>query len=162
MKPSQPMPGQSTPLGRQRRGAAIALRGVTKVFGPRAGGYHALGPISIDLRPGEFVSIIGPSGCGKSTSMLIAAGLLPASEGHVEIDGKRLDRPLTDVGIVFQDHLLLDFRTALDNVMLQQQIRKLDRAEMLTRAAALFRKLGLEGAQSRYPRQLSGGMRQRV
>ena len=107
------------------------MRAVAKSFGPPKGGYHALGPISLDVRPGEFVSIIGPSGCGKSTTMLIAAGLMSATEGQVEIDGVALDRPLTDVGIVFQDHLLLDFRTAIDNVMLQQQIRRLDRAAML-------------------------------
>ena len=145
-----------------RRGAAIAMRAVAKSFGPPKGGYHALGPISLDVRPGEFVSIIGPSGCGKSTTMLIAAGLMSASAGQVEIDGVALDRPLTDVGIVFQDHLLLDFRTAIDNVMLQQQIRRLDRAAMLAKAGELFRKLGLTGAEGRYPRQLSGGMRQRV
>ena len=156
------LPSQAALETTHRRGAAIAMRAVSKSFGPPKGGYHALGPISLDVRPGEFVSIIGPSGCGKSTTMLIAAGLISASEGHVEIDGVVLDRPLTDVGIVFQDHLLLDFRTAIDNVMLQQQIRRLDRAGMLEKAGELFRKLGLTGAEDRYPRQLSGGMRQRV
>lgn len=144
------------------RGSAIALRGVTRTFSSRDGDHHALGPITIEASPGEFVSIIGPSGCGKSTTMLIAAGLLPASTGHVEIDGKRLARPLTDVGIVFQDHLLLEFRTAIDNVMLQQQIRGLDRRKMLARTRELFAKLGLGRAENRYPHQLSGGMRQRV
>ena len=144
------------------QGASIALRGVTKRFTTAKGDHHALGPIDIAVAPGEFVSIIGPSGCGKSTTMLIAAGLVPASTGHVEIAGRRLERPLTDVGIVFQDHLLLDFRTALDNVMLQQQIRRLDRGTTLARAARLFDRLGLAGAEDRYPRQLSGGMRQRV
>jgi NitT/TauT family transport system ATP-binding protein len=152
----------SDPVAAPARGAAIAIRGVTKRFATRRGEHHALGPIDIDVAPGEFVSIIGPSGCGKSTTMLIAAGLVPASTGHVEIAGRRLDRPLTDVGIVFQDHLLLDFRTAIDNVMLQQQIRRLDRRATLARAAALFARLGLTGAEDRYPRQLSGGMRQRV
>src|SRR5690242_336513 len=147
---------------RQPRGASIALRGITKSFAGRRAEHHALGPVDITVAPGEFVSIIGPSGCGKSTTMLIAAGLLPPSEGHVEIGGARLERPLTDVGIVFQDHLLLDFRTAIDNVMLQQQIRHLDRRVTRERALALFRRLGLDGAEDRYPRQLSGGMRQRV
>jgi NitT/TauT family transport system ATP-binding protein len=144
------------------QGASIAVRGVTKRFATAKGDHHALGPIDIAVGPGEFVSIIGPSGCGKSTTMLIAAGLVPASTGHVEIAGRRLERPLTDVGIVFQDHLLLEFRTALDNVMLQQQIRRLDRKTTLSRAARLFDRLGLAGAEDRYPRQLSGGMRQRV
>src|SRR5690348_3159678 len=106
--------------GPRAKGASIALSGVTKRFATAKGDHHALGPIDVAVGPGEFVSIIGPSGCGKSTTMLIAAGLVPASTGQVEIAGRRLERPLTDVGIVFQDHLLLDFRTALDNVMLQQ------------------------------------------
>ena len=144
------------------QGASIALRGMTKRFTTAKGDHHALGPIDIAVAPGEFVSIIGPSGCGKSTTMLIAAGLVEASTGHVEIAGRRLERPLTDVGIVFQDHLLLEFRTALDNVMLQQQIRRLDRRTTLARAARLFDRLGLAGAEDRYPHQLSGGMRQRV
>jgi NitT/TauT family transport system ATP-binding protein len=94
--------------------------------------------------------------------MLITAGLIPATSGEVRVGGARLDKPLTDIGIVFQDHLLLDFRTAMANVMLQQQIRRLDRAELSRRAEALFEKLGLAGAENRYPSQLSGGMRQRV
>jgi len=125
------------------QGASIALRGVTKRFTTAKGDHHALGPIDIAVAPGEFVSIIGPSGCGKSTTMLIAAGLVAASTGHVEIAGRRLERPLT-------------------NVMLQQQIRRLDRRATLSRAARLFERLGLAGAEDRYPRQLSGGMRQRV
>lgn len=147
---------------RQAGGSAIALRDVTRTFSSRDGEHLALGPLTIEAKPGEFVSIIGPSGCGKSTTMLIAAGLLAPSTGRVEVDGKRLEKPLTDVGIVFQDHLLLDFRTATDNVMLQQQIRGLDRAAMLARTHELFAKLGLQKAGNRYPHQLSGGMRQRV
>src|SRR5690606_8030291 len=93
---------------------------------------------------------------------LLASGLEPLSSGTLEVDGKPLTRPLSEVGIVFQDHLLLDFRTALDNVMLQQEIRGLDKAVMRERADMLFDRLGLKGAQKKYPRQLSGGMRQRV
>jgi NitT/TauT family transport system ATP-binding protein len=138
------------------------LRDVTRRFASRDGDHLALGPITIEASPGEFVSIIGPSGCGKSTTMLIAAGLLAPSSGLVAVDGRPLAQPLTDVGIVFQDHLLLDFRTAIDNVMLQQQIRGLDRETMLARTRDLFAKLGLDKADNRYPHQLSGGMRQRV
>ena len=141
---------------------ALAARNVTKVFHTRDGENHALGPLDFDIAEGEFVSIIGASGCGKSTTMLITAGLMPASGGDLFFRGQRLDRPLTDIGIVFQDHLLLDFRTALDNVMLQQQIRRLDRQATLERARELFSKLNLGGAENRYPSQLSGGMRQRV
>lgn len=143
-------------------GAAIVGQQISKTFVSRAGRNHALGPVDFEIKPGEFVSIIGASGCGKSTLMLISAGLIPSTEGAVLVDGRPLDRPLTDIGIVFQDHLLLDFRTAMDNVLLQQQIRGLDRNQTRTRAAGLFDKLGLAGAEGRYPSQLSGGMRQRV
>ena len=153
---SQPM------TERDRTGASIAARDMTKTYGTGAGAYHALGPIDLDIRPGEFVSLIGPSGCGKSTTLLLVSGLEPVSTGSVEVDGRPLTAPITDVGIVFQDHLLLEFRTAMKNVVLQQEIRGLPKAEIEQRAKALFRRLGLEGAENRYPWQLSGGMRQRV
>lgn len=143
-------------------GLALSGHGVTKVYSTKAGRNHALGPADFEVGSGEFVSIIGASGCGKSTLMLITAGLIPSTDGHIAVGGERLDEPLTDIGIVFQDHLLLDFRTALDNVLLQQQIRGLDRAKARQSAAELFGKLGLTGAEDRYPSQLSGGMRQRV
>ncbi|BCH35157.1 ABC transporter ATP-binding protein [Mesorhizobium sp. L-8-10] len=143
-------------------GASIRALGLTKVYGSGASAFHALGPIDLDIKPGEFVSIIGPSGCGKSTTMLLVTGLEPMSEGVVEIDGEPLTRPISEIGIVFQDHLLLEFRTAIKNVMLQQEIRGLDRQALRTRADELFQRLGLKGAENRYPWQLSGGMRQRV
>ena len=143
-------------------GASITARGMTKVYGSGAEAHHALGPIDLDIKPGEFVSLIGPSGCGKSTTLLLVSGLEPLSDGSVAVDGRPLAAPITEVGIVFQDHLLLEFRTAMKNVMLQQEIRGLDKSVLQARAAALFRRLDLEGAEDRYPWQLSGGMRQRV
>lgn len=143
-------------------GASIRAKGLTKVFGSGPNAFHALGPIDLDIKPGEFVSIIGPSGCGKSTTMLLVTGLEPMSAGTVEIDGNRLTSPISEIGIVFQDHLLLDFRTAIKNVMLQQEIRGLDKSALRTQADELFGRLGLKGAENRYPWQLSGGMRQRV
>jgi len=143
-------------------GASIVARGMTKIYGSGADAHHALGPIDLDIKPGEFVSLIGPSGCGKSTTMLLVSGLEPVSGGSVEVDGKPLTAPITEVGIVFQDHLLLEFRTAMKNVMLQQEIRGLDKAVLEDRARMLFERLDLVGAENRYPWQLSGGMRQRV
>jgi len=143
-------------------GASIVARGITKTFGSGAEFHHALGPIDLDIKPGEFVSLIGPSGCGKSTTMLAVSGLEPITEGTIEVDGKPLTAPISDIGIVFQDHLLLEFRTAIKNVMLQQEIRGLDAGDMRQRADTLFQRLGLAGAENRYPWQLSGGMRQRV
>lgn len=143
-------------------GASIVARNITKSYGVGDAAFHALGPIDLDIKPGEFVSLIGPSGCGKSTTMLLIAGLELPSGGSIEVDGRPLVKPITEVGIVFQDHLLLEFRTAIKNVMLQQEIRGLDRKETLQRAEHLFARLDLTGAEGRYPWQLSGGMRQRV
>ncbi len=94
--------------------------------------------------------------------MLMIAGLLERSSGDIIVGRDRVDAPITDVGIAFQDHLLLEFRTAFDNVMLHADIRGLDRETIARRAKELFRQLRLEHAMDKYPRQLSGGMRQRV
>lgn len=141
------------------RGVRLEIDNVNKVFGEA---FEALRPTTIDIQPGEFVSVVGPSGCGKSTLMLMVAGLMKATNGVVRVGGKVLSGPMTDVGIVFQDHLLLDFRTAVDNVLLQGVIRKLPMAPVRERTNELFERLGLTAAADRYPHQLSGGMRQRV
>ena len=143
-------------------GASIVGRTVAKRFPTRNDVFTALDGVSFTVGAGEFVSLIGPSGCGKSTLMLICAGLIPATSGEILVDGQRLDRPLTDVGIVFQDHLLLDFRTARDNVLLQPLIRGQPLEPARAAADALLERLGIEHAADRYPKQLSGGMRQRV
>jgi NitT/TauT family transport system ATP-binding protein len=140
-------------------GVPIALRGVEKVFGEDGDHpFRALMAIDAEIAAGEFISVVGPSGCGKSTLMLMVAGLLRRSHGDILVDGK----PVTNVGIAFQDHLLLDFRTALDNVLLQADIRRLPRGPIEARAKELFEQLRLTPAMHKYPRQLSGGMRQRV
>jgi NitT/TauT family transport system ATP-binding protein len=144
-------------------GAGIEIRGVSKVFGwQTSSAFKALEEINISIEPGEFVSVVGASGCGKSTLMLMVAGLLERSSGVIAVGGKEVHQPLTDVGIAFQDHLLLDFRTALDNVTLHADIRGLPKADIEARARKLFAQLKLEHAMNKYPRQLSGGMRQRV
>jgi NitT/TauT family transport system ATP-binding protein len=143
-------------------GASILGRSVGKQFDTPDGRITAIENVSFSIRGGEFVSLIGPSGCGKSTLMLMVAGLLPATSGELQVEGARLDKPLVDVGIVFQDHLLLDFRTGLDNVLLQPQIRGQPMDAARGEALSLLEKLGVADAADRYPRALSGGMRQRV
>jgi peptide/nickel transport system ATP-binding protein len=140
------------------RGVRLEIDHVNKLFG----GFEALRPTTVDIEPGEFVSVVGPSGCGKSTLMLMVAGLLKISQGTIRVGGKPLSGPMTDVGIAFQDHLLLDFRTAFDNVLLPGIIRRIPMAPVRERTRELFDRLGLSGAADRYPHQLSGGMRQRV
>jgi NitT/TauT family transport system ATP-binding protein len=149
--------------GMRARGVPISIRRVSKTFGEESDTpFLALKEVSIDIDAGEFISVVGPSGCGKSTLMLMAAGLLKRSRGDILIDGVEVTKPITDVGIAFQDHLLLDFRTALANVTLHADIRRLPRKEIDARARELFAQLRLTAAIDKYPRQLSGGMRQRV
>lgn len=147
----------------QQRGKSIELDAITKVFdADGARPFQALTEVSLTIQPGEFVSVVGPSGCGKSTLMLMTAGLLGSTTGEIRIGGEKLTKPLTDVGIVFQDDLLLDFRSARDNVLLQGQIRHRNMADIRRRTDGLLEQLGVGKAAGRYPKQLSGGMRQRV
>ena len=144
-------------------GVPIRLDRVSKTFGEATDTpFLAVKEVSLDIAAGEFVSVVGPSGCGKSTLMLMVAGLLGRSHGEIQVAGATVSRPITDVGIAFQDHLLLDFRTALANVTLHADIRGLPRKKIEARARELFAQLRLAGAMHKYPRQLSGGMRQRV
>jgi len=153
----------ATPVAEKKCGVPIAIRSASKIFGEDTENpFRALKEISVDIEAGEFVSVVGPSGCGKSTLMLMVAGLLPRSHGEIEINDRPVTQPVTDVGIAFQDHLLLDFRTALANVTLHADIRKLPKKEIEARARELFTQLRLTQAMDKYPRQLSGGMRQRV
>ena len=146
-----------------RSGVPIGISRVAKTFGEGTDKpFEALKEVTVEIEAGEFVSVVGPSGCGKSTLMLMVAGLLGRSRGDIVIGGTSVTKPITDVGIAFQDHLLLDFRTAFDNVMLHADIRRLPRKRLETRAIELFAQLRLTAAMEKYPRQLSGGMRQRV
>jgi NitT/TauT family transport system ATP-binding protein len=144
------------------RAALIEIREVSRTYAATTGPVHALDAISLDVAEGEFVSVLGPSGCGKSTLLLIVAGLLPPSAGEVRIGGAPVTRPQTDVGIVFQNPVLLDWRTVLRNVLLQVESRGLDVAAYRPKALALLRSVGLEGFEDRHPFELSGGMRQRT
>jgi NitT/TauT family transport system ATP-binding protein len=123
---------------------------------------HALETVSFDVEASQFVSILGPSGCGKSTLLSLISGLLPLTAGEIAIGDTVIRGPYTDIGIVFQRDVLLDWRTVLGNVMIQAEIRRLDRRAAVTRARELLVQVGLEGFEDRYPFELSGGMRQRV
>ncbi len=144
-------------------GVPIRIANVSKTFGEDDDQpFLALKEFNADIRAGEFISVVGPSGCGKSTLMLMVAGLLRRSQGDIVVAGKSVTKPITDVGIAFQDHLLLEFRSAMGNVMLQADIRGLPKKKIEARANELFEQLRLTHAVNKYPRQLSGGMRQRV
>ena len=146
-----------------KSGVPIHIRHVSKSFGEDGDQpFLALKEVNVDIEAGEFISVVGPSGCGKSTLMLMVAGLLQRSRGDIVVAGQSVTKPITDVGIAFQDHLLLDFRSAMENVTLQADIRKLPKKQIEARARELFEQLRLTQAMNKYPRQLSGGMRQRV
>ena len=123
---------------------------------------RALAGISLEIQAGEFATIVGQSGCGKTTLLKILAGLLPRTGGSVALRGKPVDGPSRDIGIVFQDPVLLPWRTVLDNVMLPVQVLGLDWMPYRARALDLLRLVGLRGFEDKYPQELSGGMRQRV
>ena len=122
----------------------------------------ALGGISLAIDNGEFVTIVGQSGCGKTTLLKILAGLLARSAGAVTLRGEPVDGPRRDIGVVFQDPVLLPWRTVLDNVMLPVDVLRLDRGVYRKRATDLIELVGLGGFGDKYPHELSGGMRQRV
>jgi NitT/TauT family transport system ATP-binding protein len=122
----------------------------------------ALVDVDFTAAAGEFVALLGPSGCGKSTLLMIAAGLAHPSEGRVLIDGSTVTGPVTNLGFVFQDATLLEWRTALRNILLQAEARGLDRVAAEARARELMAQTGIAGFENAFPAQLSGGMRQRV
>ena len=143
-------------------GAFIEIRDVEKRYQARAGARQALRPMSLDIAAGEFVSIVGPSGCGKTTLMKIVAGLLPATRGEVRLDGVRVLEPPDGVGMVFQAPTLLKWRTVLENVLVPADATGRPRREYEPIARDLIRLVGLDGFADHYPRELSGGMQQRV
>ena len=122
----------------------------------------ALQGIHLAASQGEFVTLVGPSGCGKTTLLRIVAGLIAPTSGEVKVSGRSLRGPTRDIGIVFQVPALMAWRSVLDNILLQIEIRRLAVAQYRARALELIKLVGLSGFEDRYPYQLSGGMQQRV
>ena len=143
-------------------GPYLRVEHLSKVYQTRDGEVRALNDVSFTQGRGEFLSHVGPSGCGKSTLLMIAAGLVAPSDGLIQASERRIKSPRTDIGIVFQNPVLLEWRTALGNVMLQAEARKMNRDEAEAKARRLLATVGLAGFENKYPHELSGGMRQRV
>ena len=144
------------------RSAHVALRGVCKSFNSKRGNIRALADVDLEIRAGEFLSLLGPSGCGKSTLLRCLAGLDQISSGEVLMRDKPLDGPPEDMGIVFQRDMLLDWRTVLDNVYLPIELRRKATKPFHEAALSLLETFGLRRSADRYPWELSGGMRQRA
>jgi len=144
-----------------RRKPLISIQNLKKSFSKQDGELRALADVTFDVYPGEFVTIVGPSGCGKTTLLKILAGLVSKTEGQIFVDEEHFD-PRREVGFVFQRSLLLNWRKVLDNVLLPIEILNLDRKTKKELAFDLLDLVGLEGFEESYPRELSGGMQQRV
>jgi len=140
----------------------VRIKNVDKVYKARGGALKAVDDVTLDFHEGEFVSIVGPSGCGKSTLMMMVAGLVPVSAGEISIRGETVRKPYTDVGVIFQRDALLEWRTVLDNVLLQIDVRRLPRRKYEGEARALLERVGLGGRGDSFPDRLSGGEQQRV
>ncbi len=135
------------PIAPDRDAAYLSLRQVRKVYQTRTGDVEAVGMANLDIAAGEFVSVLGPSGCGKSTLLSMVGGLESVTEGEIWIEGARVTGPRRDFGYIFQDPTLLPWKSVLDNE---------------GEAHRLLERVGLGEFKSRRPRELSGGMRQRV
>jgi len=159
----------SAPLGTDGPVPQLRVAGVEKVYQARQGEVHALSNINLTIGRGEFISLVGRSGCGKTTLLRILSGLLPPSSGTVEADGapiwrgnKRNDEAFRHFGLVFQDANLFPWYTVSDNIALPLKLRGVGKRERRARASELCELVGLPGFEKAYPRELSGGMRQRA
>jgi NitT/TauT family transport system ATP-binding protein len=141
----------------------IVVEGVCKRYVTSSGPVEALRDVSLFVGAGEFCTLIGPSGCGKSTLLAVLGGLVTADAGRVEVDGRPVDGPdPRRVATVFQDPGLFPWRTTLENVEFGLELQGVPAAQRRRVAADLLGPLGLRDFAAKYPRELSGGMRQRV
>jgi NitT/TauT family transport system ATP-binding protein len=140
----------------------IRMRNLRKVYRKRDEEFLAVSDVTMDIYPGDMVSLVGPSGCGKTTLLKILSGLQGHDGGTLEVGGGGEFNPGRDVGMVFQQPLLLKWRTVLENVLLPADILGLDRRQATARAHELLEMVGLSGFDGKYPYELSGGMQQRA
>ena len=140
----------------------IRIEGLEKTYASKRGRVTALAHVDLSIRQNEFITLVGPSGCGKSTLLKLIGALIRPSRGVLLYDGAVLTHPPRDIGVVFQEPVLLPWRNVLDNVLLPAEILRLERAKAKVRAMHLLDLVGLSGFERRFPRELSGGMQQRA
>src|SRR5580692_5152837 len=141
--------------------AKVEIKGVSKTYPGDRQAVQALQTVNLSIKTGEFVSIVGPSGCGKSTLLYVVGGFLDAA-GEVLVDGKAIAGPGTDRGVVFQEYALFPWLSVRNNILYGLERGPLSARECASVADRLIGVIGLEGFEDRYPRELSGGMKQRV
>jgi len=140
----------------------ISIRGVHKVFQSGGQDVHALQAIDLEVHRGEFICLLGPSGCGKSTLLNAVAGFSLPSSGTITVDGTLITEPGPDRGMVFQEYALFPWMTVEQNIAFGLQIKGASKASILEKVDGLLALLNLQDFKKRYPKDLSGGMRQRV
>jgi NitT/TauT family transport system ATP-binding protein len=141
---------------------SICVKNLNKCYRVREGNLPALSAVDLEVAEGEFVSIVGPSGCGKSTLLYILGGFIRADSGVIEVGGKAVTGPGTDRGVVFQEYALFPWLTVTQNIRYGLEMTGVARREREETVRRLVRTIGLEGFEHRFPRELSGGMKQRV
>ena len=142
--------------------APIVVKGVNKIFKTADNEVVALKDINLNIPQGQFVCLLGPSGCGKSTLLNAMAGFSLPTSGSITANGKTVTGPGPDRGMVFQEYALFPWMTVAENIRFGLEIKGMGKPEMETIIASLMHKLGLSDFRSRFPKDLSGGMRQRV
>jgi NitT/TauT family transport system ATP-binding protein len=140
----------------------ICVRNLDKRYRSRDGEVEALAGVDLEVGKGEFVTIVGPSGCGKSTLLYILGGFIGADGGTIAVDGKAVVGPGVDRGVVFQEYALFPWLTVTQNIRYGLEMTGVPRKERKAIVERLIRTIGLEGFEHRFPRELSGGMKQRV
>jgi NitT/TauT family transport system ATP-binding protein len=158
-------PAAATASGSENPASAesiLTVSDLVKRFPTPDGVVTAVEHVSLNVRPGEFLSVIGPSGCGKSTLFNIVGGLLGDYDGSVSVAGESISGPHAAVGMVFQEESTFPWRTVLENVAFPLEIAGLSKAQRHDKARHFIAMVGLGGFENRYPNELSGGMRQRV
>lgn len=145
-------------------GNLIEIKGVKHTFDTEGGPLPVLDGLEVSVPEGTFAAVVGPSGCGKSTLTRLVAGLLKPDEGEVWLHGERVKGPRKTVGMAFQNPVLLEWRTILENIILPLEIvaPRMSRADRVARAMELLEMVGLIGFEDKRPSELSGGMRQRA
>jgi NitT/TauT family transport system ATP-binding protein len=155
---SEASPGPAARTTDDQPSSVLRIKAVRKLYRD----LEAIRNVSFDVADGEFLSLLGPSGCGKSTLLMMVAGLIDSTEGEIAVNGKAVAGPRREVGVVFQQPVLLPWRKVLDNVLFPIELLKLPRAQYEKRAMDLLAMAKIDDFAHHLPRQLSGGMRQRV